>query len=152
MKQSLVIFALLLSASFAHGQSVGLGIGSGTIISNGGLAIKSNPQNDWRFIGRINAQLIEGFSIIQPSLTVARQVVNEDKAKFYVGGEVGIQFITESDNTPALIRIPVGVEYFPFENVPISATVEGGPVLYLQEENSAFLITSLLEVSYYFGQ
>lgn len=88
MKHALVFFALLLSATFVHGQSVGLGIGSGTLISSGGLVVKSNPQNDWRFAGRLNVQLTEGFSIIQPSLMVAYQVVNEEKAKFYVGGEV----------------------------------------------------------------
>ena len=152
MKQSLVIFAILLSASFAHGQSVGLGIGSSTLTSNGGLVLKSNPQNDWRFAGRFNVQLIESFSIIQPSLMIAYQIVNEEKAKFFLGGEVGLQFITESDVTPALIRIPIGVEYFPFESVPISATIDSGPSLYLQDESSVFFITSLLEITYYFGK
>ena len=34
------------------------------------------------------------------------------------------------------IRIPLGVEYFPFENVPISATVEGSPYFFFEEENN----------------
>ncbi|MGB3781000.1 MAG: hypothetical protein WA960_21735 [Tunicatimonas sp.] len=146
MKQSLVIFALLFSASFAHGQSVGLGIGSG------GIVFKSNPNNDWRFAGRFDLQLASGFGLIQPSLMVARQVVNEDKAKFYVGGEIGARIITEFESTQVLFRIPLGVEYFPFENVPISATVEGSPYFLFEEENTVFLLSSLLEITYYFGQ
>ncbi len=146
MKQSLVIFALLLSASFAHGQSVGLGIGSG------GLVVKSNPSNDWRFAGRFDLQLASGFGLIQPSLMVARQVVNEEKAKFYVGGELGARIFTEFESTQVLFRIPLGVEYFPFEDVPISATVEGGPNFFFEEENTAFFLSSLVEVAYYFGR
>ncbi len=145
MKQSLVIIALLISASFAHGQSVGLGIGSG------GLVIKSNPNNDWRFAGRFNLQLTSGFGLVQPSLMVARQVVNEEKAKFYVGGEIGARIITEFESNQMFFRIPLGVEYFPFENVPISATVEGGPYFLFGEDNTIFLLSSLLEVTYYFG-
>ena len=146
MKQSLVIFALLLSASFAHGQSVGLGIGSG------GLVIKSNPDNDWRFAGRFDLQLTSNFSLIQPSLTVVRQVANEEKAKFYLGGELGARIITEFESTQAFIRTPVGVEYFPFENVPISATAEGGLSFFLEPQNNLFVINSLVEVTYYFGR
>ena len=146
MKQSLVIFALLLSASFAHGQSVGLGIGSG------GLVVKSNPNNDWRFAGRLNLQLYSEASIVIPSVMVVRQVVQEERAKFYLGGELGVQFITEADDTPFVVRTPIGVEYFPFENTPISATVEGGLNLYLEPENSIFYFSSLVEVAYYFGR
>ena len=146
MKQSLVIFALLLSASFAHGQSVGLGIGSG------GLVVKSNPNNDWRFAGRLNLQLYSEASIVIPSVMVVRQVVQEERAKFYLGGELGVQFITEADDTPFVVRTPIGVEYFPFENTPISATVEGGLNLFLEPENTIFYLSSLVEVAYYFGR
>ena len=97
MKQSLVVLALLFSASFAHGQSVGLGIGSG------GLAIKSNPNNDWRFAGRFDLQLTSNFSLVQPSLMVVRQVANEEKAKFYLGGELGARIITEFESTQVFI-------------------------------------------------
>ena len=145
MKQSFVVLALLLSASFAHGQSVGLGIGSG------GLAVKSNPQKDWRFAGRVNLQLTDGSGFTQPSLMVARQVVNEEKAKFYLGGEVGILLFDGFENNLVTFRTPVGIEYFPFDNVPISATAEGGLNLYTGEE-SFFFINSLIEVSYYFGR
>ncbi len=146
MKQSLVIFALLLSASFAHGQSVGLGIGSS------GLVIKSNPSNNWRFGGRVDVQLTDGFSVFQPSLMVARQVVNEEKAKFYVGGELGLRLVSEFESNPVLFRIPLGVEYFPFEGVPISATVEGSPYFFFEEESTIFFFSSLIEIAYYFGR
>lgn len=146
MKQFLVIFILLLSATFAHGQTVGLGVGSG------GLAIKSSPENDWRFAGRLDLQLTSGFGLIQPSLMVARQVVNEEKAKFYLGGEIGLRLFTGFESTQVVLRTPVGVEYFPFENVPISATVEGGLNLFLERFNNALVINSLVEVTYYFGQ
>ena len=82
---------------------------------------------------------------------VARQVVNEEKAKFYLGGEVGILLFDGFENNIVAFRTPVGIEYFPFGGVPISATVEGGLNLYTGEE-SFFLINSLVEVTYYFGK
>ena len=83
---------------------------------------------------------------------VARQIVNEEKAKFYLSGELGLRFISEFDNAPVLFRVPLGVEYFPFENAPISATVEGGPNFYFEEGGAIFFFTSLIEVAYYFGR
>lgn len=147
VKQSLIIFALLLSASFAHSQSVGLGIGSG------GLAIKSNPNNNWRFAARLDLQLTDNFNVTSPSVMVVRQIVNEEHAKFYSGAELGARIATIGFETAqATVRIPVGVEYFPFEDIPVSGTIEGGLNFYLEPENNVFFIGSQVEVSYYFGR
>jgi hypothetical protein len=135
-------------ASFQFAQAqVGLGIGSS------GLAIKTSPTGKFGFIGRLYFD-VGSNNFIVPQVNLIRRFVNEEKAKFY--GGVGLSSsinIDEGDTFNAIgLRVPLGIEYFPFESKPFSIAVEGGLLLNTAERYSTLGFTSLVELTFYPGK
>lgn len=142
----LLILAVMVSTVHVARAQVGLGVGSS------GLAVKTAPDGKFGFIGRLNFN-VGSNNIIVPQLNLIRRFVNEEKAKFY--GGVGVTSTMNLDGFDPVnslgLRVPLGIEYFPFETKPFSIGAEGGLTFNAGERYGIVGFTSLVELTFYLG-
>lgn len=142
----LILVAMVASFHFVKAQP-GLGVGSS------GLAVKTGPTSKFGFIGRLYFE-VGSNNFIVPQVNLIRRFVNEEKAKFY--GGIGLNAAITIDEgftySSTGLRVPLGIEYFPFESKPFSIAVEGGLLLNTAEEYNTLGFTSLVELTFYPGK
>ncbi len=142
-KLFLPLFLLITSFTLSYAL-IGLGIGSS------GFNLKTSPEKDLGLIVRTNF-LIANNSLFIPEINGIRRIINEDKTKLYLGVGVGSVIRFESfDNINSIFaKLPVGIEYFPFESKRISLTAETGLNFSFAENNNSLGILSILEITFY---
>jgi hypothetical protein len=144
--KKLVFFALLLFASctFSFAQ-IGLGLGSS------GFNLKTSPDKNLGLIFRTNFRVGNDILVI-PEINGIKRLVNEEKAKLYLGVGVGSYILADRSfdrfNT-VYVKVPVGIEYFPFESKRFSLTAETGLGFFNSEAENSLNFLSLLELTFY---
>ncbi len=123
---------------------VGLGIGSS------GFNLKTSPDKNLGLIVRTNF-FISNRSLLNPEINGIKRLVNEEKTKLYLGMGVGgvIGFESFDNINSVFAKIPVGIEYFPFESKRISLTAETGLDFSFAENNNSLGFLSILEITFY---
>jgi hypothetical protein len=142
----LILAAFVASFHFVEAQP-GLGVGSS------GLTVKTSPTGKFGFIGRLYFD-VGSNNFIVPQVNLIRWFINEEKAKFYGGFGLNAA-ITIDDGfnySSTGLRLPLGIEYFPFESKPFSIAVEGGLLLNTAEDYNTLGFTSLVELTFYLGK
>jgi hypothetical protein len=135
---------LFLTCTFTFAQ-IGLGLGSS------GFNLKTSPDKNLGLIVRTNFRIGNDVLIV-PEINGIKRLVNEDKTKLYLG--VGVGSYIRADRSFDRIntiyaKVPVGIEYFPFENKRFSLTAETGLGLFFSEAESSLNFLSLLELTFY---
>lgn len=144
MKKIIFSFALLLGSLNTASAQIGLGIGSS------GFNLKTSPNKNLGLIARTYF-FVSNRSLLNPEINGIKRLVNEDKTKLYMGVGVGgvIGFESFDNINSIFVKIPVGIEYFPFESKRISLTAETGLDFTFAENNNSLGFLSILEITFY---
>jgi hypothetical protein len=145
MKKVLFLaFISFTSYTFTFAQ-IGLGLGSS------GFNLKTSPDKGLGLIVRTNFRIGNDVVFI-PEINGIKRFVNEDKAKLYMGVGLGSYILADRSfdqfNT-IYLKVPVGIEYFPFESKRFSLTAETGLGFFFSEAETSLNFLSLLELTFY---
>jgi hypothetical protein len=145
-KLFLSLFLLITSFTLTYAQ-IGLGIGSS------GFNLKTSPDKTLGLIARSNF-IIANNSFFIPEINGIKRLVNEEKTKLYLGVGLGSVIGFESfDNINSIFaKVPVGIEYFPFESKRISLTAETGLNFSFAEHNNSLGFLGILEITFYLNK
>ncbi|NRB50313.1 MAG: hypothetical protein HRU41_21725 [Saprospiraceae bacterium] len=150
MKQPfIVVLLLLLFPLTINAQStIGLGLG------NRGIVIKSFPSSTFRYSLRIEPD-IEFFFGFNADLDLGINLVREEKATLYMTLGGGIQSYDVDFDAAEFyfFKIPLGIEFFPFERKNLSVAAEAFPIAnmnWFQFEVDSIRMEGLVEITYYF--
>jgi hypothetical protein len=120
MKNVLLLAFFLLCIYSTTNAQVGLGLGSA------GFNLKTSPDKNLGLIFRTNFRVGNDILVI-PKINGIKRFINEDKAKLYLGIGVGSYILADQSfdqiNT-IYAKVPVGIEYFPFERKKFSLSAE----------------------------
>jgi hypothetical protein len=145
----IVVLILFLFPLTINAQSkIGLGIG------NRGIVIKSFPATTLRYSLRIEPD-IRFFFGFNTDLDIGLNLIREEKATLYLtlGGGIQSYDVNFDAGEFYFFKIPLGVEFFPFERKNLSVAVEAFPVAYMnwfRFEVDNISMEGLVEITYYF--
>lgn len=145
-KLFLVLFLFVASFTLTYAQ-IGLGIGSS------GFNLKTSPDKTLGLIVRTNF-IIANNSFFNPEINGIKRLVNEEKTKLYLGVGLGsiIGFESFDNINSVFVKLPVGIEYFPFESKRISLTAETGLDFSFAENNNSLGFLSIIEITFYLNK
>lgn len=146
-KAFIILFFFLITCTGSFAQ-IGLGLGSS------GFNLKTSPDKNFGLIARTNLRLGDSFIVI-PEINGIKRFINEDKAKLYgglgIGSVIAVDRSFDQFNT-IYFKLPVGIEYFPFESKRFSLTAETGLGFFFSEAESSVSFLSTLELTFYLSK
>ena len=147
--RSFLVLLFIFSCSFVNAQSqLGIGVGSR------GVVVKSSPTQKFRYSLRFEPNG-DFYFAYNADLDVGLNLIREEKAIFYLnfGGGVNTYDTNSQDAEYYFLKLPVGVEYFPFERKNISIAIEAFPSInfsWYRFEVQNVIFDGLVEIAYYF--
>lgn len=146
-KLYITVFIFLISYTLSLAQ-IGLGLGSS------GFNLKTSPDKNVGLIVRTNLRIGNSVLFI-PEINVIKRFVNEDKAKLY--GGLGVGSVIHADQSfdqfnTIFLKVPLGIEYFPFESKRFSLSAETGLGFFFSEAETSVNFLSILELTFYLNK
>ncbi len=145
----IVLLILLFCPLYINAQSkIGLGLG------NRGIVIKSFPAGIFRYSLRMEPD-IRFFFGFNADLDLGFNLLREEKATLYLtlGGGIQSYDVNFDAGEFYFFKIPLGVEFFPFEKRNLSVAAEAFPIAYMnwfRFEVDNIRMEGMVEITYYF--